>query len=199
MVDRKQTYLHACCKNRAAGNWKVFRCSSFSKMLPRCGRAAHICEANLILQSVFPAAIALFETCQFAVWLSLWNKLQIQTRQQGNCCTLVGKSRGGTPFCRTLKTVFSKSRTFRKVFRSNCSTGTVGKYLFSDKASQGGAVLFAPPRKALAFLTTPSVCQKHGTGISLPAGSDQGCSPWTSPTFLKNCWIKKLLVACGLS
>ena len=25
---------------------KVFRCSSFSKMLPRCGRAAHICEAN---------------------------------------------------------------------------------------------------------------------------------------------------------
>ena len=34
------------CKNRAAGNKKVFRCSSFSKMLPRCGRAAHICEAN---------------------------------------------------------------------------------------------------------------------------------------------------------
>ena len=25
---------------------KVFRCSSFSKMLPRHGRAAHICEAN---------------------------------------------------------------------------------------------------------------------------------------------------------
>ena len=25
---------------------KVFRCSSFSKMLPRCGRVAHICEAN---------------------------------------------------------------------------------------------------------------------------------------------------------
>ena len=25
---------------------KVFRCSSFSKMLPRCGRAAHVCEAN---------------------------------------------------------------------------------------------------------------------------------------------------------
>ena len=34
-------------------------------MLPRCGRAAHICEANCILQSVFPAAIALFKTCQF--------------------------------------------------------------------------------------------------------------------------------------
>ena len=44
---------------------KVFRCSSFSKMLPRCGRAAHICEANLILQSVFPAAIAFFEAVKF--------------------------------------------------------------------------------------------------------------------------------------
>ena len=27
-------------------------------MLPRCGRAAHVCEANEILQFVFPAAIA---------------------------------------------------------------------------------------------------------------------------------------------
>ena len=44
---------------------KVFRCSSFSKMLPRCGRVAHICEANLILQSVFPAAIAFFEAVKF--------------------------------------------------------------------------------------------------------------------------------------
>ena len=52
---------------RAAGNEKVFRCSSFSKMLPRCGRAAHICEANQIFQSVFPAAIAFLETYQFAV------------------------------------------------------------------------------------------------------------------------------------
>ena len=53
----------------------------------------------------------------------------------------------------------------------------------------------SPPRKAFAFLTTPSVCQKHGTRISLPAGSDQGYSPWTSPAFLKNCWIKKLFVS----
>ena len=59
----------------------------------------------------------------------------------------------------------------------NCSTGTVARCLFPVQVSQGGAVLFAPPRKAIAFLTTPSVCQKHGTGISLPAGSDQGYSP----------------------
>ena len=53
------------CKIRAAGNEKVFRCSSFSKMLPRCGRAAHICEANLFLKFVFPAAIACFKTFKF--------------------------------------------------------------------------------------------------------------------------------------
>ena len=53
------------CNIQAAGKQKVFRCSSFSKMLPRCGRAAHICEANRILQPVFPAAIACFETVQF--------------------------------------------------------------------------------------------------------------------------------------
>ena len=44
---------------------KVFCSNNFSKMLARCGRAAHICEANLILQFVFPAAIAFFETVQF--------------------------------------------------------------------------------------------------------------------------------------
>ena len=59
----------------------------------------------------------------------------------------------------------------------NCSSGTVAKLLLTASGKQGGAVLFAPPRKAVAFLTTPSVCQKHGTGISLPAGSDQGYSP----------------------
>ncbi len=52
---------------QAAGNRKVFLCSSFTKMLPRCGRVAHICEANSILQSVFPAAIAFFETVKFAI------------------------------------------------------------------------------------------------------------------------------------
>ena len=35
-------------------------------------------------------------------------KAKIQAGQRGDCSTLAGKSRGGTPFCRTLKTVFSK-------------------------------------------------------------------------------------------
>ena len=35
-------------------------------------------------------------------------RLQVRARQRGNCSTLEGKSRGGTPFCRMRKTVFSK-------------------------------------------------------------------------------------------
>ena len=78
-------------------------------MLARCGRVAHICEANQILQSVFPVAIAFFETVKSAILWFVRNKLQIRTRQRGNCSMLAGKSRGGTPFCRTRKTVFFRS------------------------------------------------------------------------------------------
>ncbi len=121
-----------------------------------------------------------------------------QTRQRGSDM-LAGKSRGGTPFCRTLKTVFPKSRIFVSVMISlQLFPGTVEDICLLLQVSQGGAVLLAPPRKAVAFLTTPSVCQKHGTGISLPAGSDEGYSPWTSPAFLKNCCIKKLLFCLRL-
>ena len=78
-------------------------------MLPRCGRAAHICEANWILQLCFPAAIAFLKLSNSNKVVSWESRLQIQTRQRGNCSTLVGKSRGGTPFCRTRKTVFFRS------------------------------------------------------------------------------------------
>ena len=53
--------------------------------------------------------------------------------------------------------------------RCNCSIGTVARLLFTASEKQGEAVLFAPPQKAVAFLITLSVCQKDGTGISLPA------------------------------
>ena len=78
-------YFNNRCGKRAAGNQKVFRCSSFSKMLPRCGRVAHVCEANYI------------------------------------CSMLAGKSRGGTPFCRTMKIVFSKNYSLHLFHWSRCN------------------------------------------------------------------------------
>ena len=43
--------------------------------------------------------------------------MQIRIRQRGNCSTLAGKSRGGTPFCRMRKTVFPKRSSPRKTTR----------------------------------------------------------------------------------
>ena len=86
------------------------------------------------------------------------------------CCRGVGEQPTFAEQIRFCNLFFLGVRIFCKViFRCNCSTGTVARYLFTTKVSQGGAVLFAPPRKVVAFLTTRSVCQKHGTGISLPA------------------------------
>ena len=50
---------------QAAGEQKFFDPAIFQKCWRGSGRAAHICEANRILQPVFPAAIACFETVQF--------------------------------------------------------------------------------------------------------------------------------------
>ena len=133
---------------------KVFWSNNFSKMLPRCGRAAHICEANLILQSVFPAAIAFFETYKFSIAWILWNKLQIRTRQRGNCSMLVGKSRGGTPFCRMLKIVLPKN-VFRwgvslQLFHRNSYKMSVSD---SDFTRRGGLV--RPASKSCRFSHRP--------------------------------------------
>ena len=48
-IKIKQSWLQATSR----GQIKVFRCSSFSKMLPRCGRAAHICGANYFCNLFF--------------------------------------------------------------------------------------------------------------------------------------------------
>ena len=123
-------------------------------MLPRCGRAAHICEANLILQSVFPAAIAFFETVQFAILWFARNKLQIQTRQRGNCSTLAGKSRGRTPFCRTLKIVLPKN-----VFRWGVSLQLFHRNSYKMSVSDSGFTrrggLVRPASKSCRFSHHP--------------------------------------------
>ena len=59
--------------------------------------------------------------------------MQIRTRQRGNCGTLVGKSRGGTPFCRTWKNGFSKRSCS---WETNCVR-------FGRIASLSAFVLFA--------------------------------------------------------
>ena len=68
---------------------------------------------------------------------------------------LAGKSRGGTPFCRTLKTVFPKSRIFCKAFslqlfhRNNC------KMLVSCSGFTRRSGLVRPASKSFRFSHHP--------------------------------------------
>ena len=146
-------------------------------MLPRCGRAAHICEANYFATS---------SPCCNCTFLKLSNsqfdclcETSYKFGQGNGAIAARWQAKAGVepPFAGCERPFSLRAGFSVKHFRCNCSTGTVVKCLLIALGKQGGAVLFAPPRKAVAFLTTPSVCQKHGTGISLPAGSDQGYSP----------------------
>ena len=138
-------------------------------MLPRCGRAAHICEANKTVWELQQKSKRELEESQLPSKSEGCNE---RYGFRGNCDSQA--SWGCAPALpNRIQVVFLETC---EILRCNCSPGTVARYLFADKVSQGGAILFAPPRKAVAFLTTPSVCQKHGTEISLPAGSNQGCS-----------------------
>ena len=53
--------------HKPQANKKFFDPTIFQKCWRGSGRAAHICGANLFLRIVFPAAIAFFETFQFAI------------------------------------------------------------------------------------------------------------------------------------
>ena len=99
--------------------------------------------------------------------------MQIRTRQRGNCSTLAGKSRGGTPFCRTLKTVFSKSRIFCKASplqlfpRNSCK---ITAYCFRE-TRRGGLV--RPASKSCRFSHHPLRVPKgwHGDFAACGRGS----------------------------
>ena len=42
----REVFLRVSFQKTSRRQLKVFWCSNFTKMLPRCGRAAHVCEAN---------------------------------------------------------------------------------------------------------------------------------------------------------
>ena len=166
---------------RAAGSEpqanKSFSVQQFYKNAAEVWRVAHICEANCICNKFFLLQLHLLKltNSQFDCFYETSCKFE-----QGNGAIAArwqAKAGVEPPFAGCERPFFLRAGFSVRYFRCNCSPGTVARCLFADKVSQGGAVLFAPPRKAVAFLTTRSVCQKHGTGISLPAGSDQGCSP----------------------
>ena len=87
---------------------------------------------------------------------------------------LAGKSRGGTPFCRTLKTVFSKSRIFCKAFplqlfpRNSCK---IAVYCFRE-TRRGGLV--RPASKSCRFSHHPLRVPKAWHGDFAACGQRSG-------------------------
>ena len=91
---------------------------------------------------------------------------------------LTGKSRGGTPFCRTLKTVFSKSRIFCKAFtlllfpRNSCK---IAVYCFRETrrgglvrpASKSGRVSHHPLRVPKAWHRDFAACGQRSGLLAL--------------------------------
>ena len=161
-------------------------------MLPRCGRAAHICEANLFLKFVFPAAIACFKTFKFRQSCIMRIKVVSSDKATGQLQTLAGKSRGGTPFCRMRKTVFPKSRIFCKAFPLQ---------LFHWNSCKMSVDCFRETRRGGLVRTASKSCRFSHHPLRVPkgwhrdfaaCGQRSGLLSHTSPTFLKNCWIKKL-------
>ena len=136
--------------------------------------------------------------------------MQIQTRQRGNCSTLAGKSRGETPFCRTLKIVFSRSHSFIV----SCKTLFLG-ILPESGSARLGHIPSLPwesqlPLKPCISLQPPDF---EGNCDSLRFSPrflfcfivqfcyllrKCGLLAHTSPAFLKNCWIKKLFICLRL-
>ena len=68
---------------------------------------------------------------------------------------LVGKSRGGTPFCRTLKTVFPKSRIFCKAFPLQLFHRNSCKILVSCSGFTRRGGLVRPASKSCCFSHHP--------------------------------------------
>ena len=97
------------CWDTSRRQLKSFSVQQFFKNAAEVWASSPHLRSKLFCNKFSLLQLHFFETFQFAIWLPLWNKLQIRTRQRGNCCTLAGKSRGGTPFCRMWKIGFPRS------------------------------------------------------------------------------------------
>ena len=114
-------------------NKKFFDPTIFQKCWRGVGEQPTFAEQTKFCNLWLPCCNCTFWNFPIRNWVLLWNKLQIQTGQRGNCSTLAGKSRGGTPFCRTLKIVFPKS-SFCNV---SCETLHLGNQLHPVRQGWG--------------------------------------------------------------
>ena len=170
-------------------------------MLPRCGRVAHICEANCILQQVFSDAIAFFKTCQFAIdylyevsYKFGQGNGAIAARWQAKAGVEPPFAGCGRPF--SLKAVFHVKHGSRETTRIRF--GKAGAHPQLAWESQ----LPLKPCLSLQPFNFKGNCDSSDSLLdfcflslcSFNLLRKCGLLAHTSPTFLKNCWIKKLFI-----
>ena len=181
---------------------KSFLMQQFFKNAAEVWASSPHLRSKLYLQLVFPAAIAFFETYQLTIWFFLWNKLQIRTRQRGNCSTLAGKSRGVTPFCRTLKIGFSKSIVSRETIE--VPVATVPPEQLQDnrlllRFHKAGRSC-SPRLEKLSLFSPPSPCAKRiAREFRCLRAAIRATRPEPRQHFWKIVGSKNFSVACGLS
>ena len=95
-------------KKRAAGKWKFFDPTIFQKCWRGVGEQPTFAKQIWFWNQVFQLQLHVLKLSNSNKVVSWESRLQIRTRQRGNCSMLVGKSRGGTPFCRMRKIGFPK-------------------------------------------------------------------------------------------
>ena len=86
---------------RAAGKLKSFSVQQFFKNAAEVWASSPHLRSKLFCNKFSLMQLHFLKLCNSNKVKQYESKLQIRTRQRGNCSTLVGKSRGGTPFCRT--------------------------------------------------------------------------------------------------
>ena len=93
---------------------KFFGAAVFQKCCRGVGEQPTFAKQIWFWNQVFQLQLHVLKLSNSNKVVSWESRLQIRTRQRGNCSMLVGKSRGGTPFCRMRKIGFPKRSSSRE-------------------------------------------------------------------------------------
>ena len=143
-------------------------------MLPRCGRAAHICEANYFFQIGFPAAIACFKTFKFRQSYIMRIKVVSSDKATGQLQHAGRQKQGWNPLLPDAKDRFPKEQVLLR--KTNCiQFGKAG----------------AHPQLALGIAIAPETLFFHYDLLILKGNCD------SSDSFLDFCFISLCSLICS--
>ena len=112
--EMKQKSKRSVSNHEPQANKKFFAPAIFQKCWRGVGEQPTFAKQIWFWNQVFQLQLHVLKLSNSNKVVSWESRLQIRTRQRGNCSMLVGKSRGGTPFCRMRKIGFPKRSSSRE-------------------------------------------------------------------------------------